>query len=243
MKVLVVEDEIEVGLVFRDLLLELGHEPVLARSAEAAVGSLQDAKPDAVILDMDVPGVSGRDFLQLRPIREFGLPIVAVSGVATEAEARECLRLGAFDFVGKPVPVEQLRVVLASIEPYALLHRRTEAGERDDRRRAPRVPLSVPVRVTEYDGAKWETPSVNVRPFGMKVRSGRDTRAGAAATLTFTPPDGGLPIQVQSLLVRKDHDGDAFYFVNLTGREFHRLSNRAFQQNWVECPRIPGDRL
>jgi CheY-like chemotaxis protein len=105
-KVLVVEDELAVGAVFRDFLLELGHEAVLARSAEAALGKLEMAKPDAIILDMNLPGMSGLEFLQLRPIRESGLPVVAVSGVATEARARECLRLGAVDFVGKPVRFE-----------------------------------------------------------------------------------------------------------------------------------------
>jgi CheY-like chemotaxis protein len=225
MKVLVVEDEFEVGTVFRDFLLEFGHEPVLARSAEAALGSLQTAKPDAIILDMNLPGMSGLDFLQLRPIRESGLPIVAVSGVATEAQARECLRLGAVDFVGKPVPFERLRVVLAYIEPHALFRLQTEAAERTERRRAPRVSFVVPVRVTEYSGAEWETYSMNVSQFGIKICTAGDVRPGAAAKLTFTPPDGGEPIHVMSLLVRKDRDGYAFYFVNLTGGEFRRLSS------------------
>jgi DNA-binding response OmpR family regulator len=103
MRVLVVEDETDLGEVFRDFLSELGHQPVLVRSAEAALGKLQSDRPDAIILDIHLPGMSGLDFLQLRPVREAGLPIVAVSGVATESQARECLRLGALDFVGKPV--------------------------------------------------------------------------------------------------------------------------------------------
>jgi CheY-like chemotaxis protein len=227
MKVLVVEDEFDVGTVFRDFLLELGHEPVLARSAEAALGSLQTAKPDAIILDMNLPGMSGLDFLQLRPIRESGLPIVAVSGVATEAQARECLRLGAVDFVGKPVAFERLRVVLAYIEPHALFRMQTEAAQRIERRRSPRVSLAVPVRVTEYNGAEWESFSMNMSQFGIKIRLATSVRPGAAAKLTFTPPDGGSPIHVMSLLVRQDHDGYAFYFVNLTGGEFQRLATLA----------------
>jgi len=42
--------------------------------------------------------MSGVDFLQLRPVRALGVPIVAVSGVVDESQARECLRLGAADF-------------------------------------------------------------------------------------------------------------------------------------------------
>jgi DNA-binding response OmpR family regulator len=224
MKVLVVEDELEVGAVFSDFLLELGHEPILARSAEAALSSLQNAEPDAIILDMNLPGMSGLDFLQLRPIRESGLPIVAVSGVATEAQARECLRLGAVDFVGKPVPFERLRVVLSYIEPHALFRQQTEAPTRPERRRAPRLSVEMPVRVIEYSGAEWETAAMNLSPFGIKVRLVSSVHPGAATRLLFTPPDGGTPIQVMCLLVRQDRDGYVFYFVNLTAGEFQRLS-------------------
>src|SRR5438876_8560306 len=98
---------------------------------------------------MNLPGMSGIDFLQLRPVRERKLPIVAVSGVATEAQARECLRLGAVDFVGKPVPLERLRIVLAYLEPHVLFRHREEAEQRIERRRAPRASPVFPVRVTE----------------------------------------------------------------------------------------------
>ena len=224
MKVLVVEDELEVGTVFRDFLLELGHEPVLARSAEAALGSLERAKPDAIILDMNLPGMSGLDFLQLRPVRESGLPVIAVSGVATEEQARQCLRLGAVDFVGKPVHFERLEVVMSSIEPQALCRLQAEAATRVERRRAPRRDVALPIQVAEYNGAEWDTTSMNVSQFGIKVRLVLGARPGGAAKLTFTPPDGGGPIRVMSLLVRQDHDGYAFYFVNLTGQEFSRLA-------------------
>jgi DNA-binding response OmpR family regulator len=45
MRVLVVEDETDLGEVFRDFLSELGHQPVLVRSAEAALGKLQSTAP------------------------------------------------------------------------------------------------------------------------------------------------------------------------------------------------------
>ncbi len=124
MRVLVVEDEPDVGDVFIDYLLELGHQPLLVRSAEAALGTLASELPDAILLDINLPGMSGLDFLQLAPIRESGVPIIAVSGVATESQARECLRLGAVDFVGKPLPLARLQEVLGYIEPHALRARR-----------------------------------------------------------------------------------------------------------------------
>src|SRR5437879_13356934 len=112
MRVLVVEDEPGLGDLLGDFLLELGHRPLVVRSAEAALGKLQTERPDAIILDVHLPGMSGIHFLQLRPVRELGVPIVAVSGVATESQARGSLRLVPTDFMGKPTPLYRPRAVL-----------------------------------------------------------------------------------------------------------------------------------
>ena len=224
MRVLVVEDEPDVGDVFIDYLLELGHQPLLVRSAEAALGTLASELPDAILLDINLPGMSGLDFLQLAPIRESGVPIVAVSGVATESQARECLRLGAVDFVGKPLPLDRLQEVLGYIEPHALERRLgAKEGEPRDRRHYSRAPLSVPVRVADYGGPQWEATSVDVSVGGIRVSARAAARAGNAAWLSFTPPDGGAMMTIMAQLVRLDLAGYAFSFVKPTPEETARL--------------------
>ena len=223
MRVLVVEDEEPLGEVFRDFLAEMGHDATVVRSAEAALGSLERQRPDAIILDINLPGMSGLDFLQLRPVREAALPIVAVSGVATEGQARECLRLGALDFVGKPVPLERLNEVLTFLEPDALTRRRTESA-RHERRRGPRAQIGFPVRIVEYKGTAWDGICAELSATGMKVRSRAELTEGAAVKLLFTPPDGATPVEVISLVVRVDGDGTAFSFVHLANAEAKRLS-------------------
>ena len=226
MRVLVVEDEQDVGDVFLDYLLELGHQPLLVRTAEAALGKLVTERPDAIIVDINLPGMSGIEFLQLRPIRESGVPVVAVSGVATESQARECLRLGAVDFVGKPLPFERLQEVLAYLEPHALdrkLAGTGDAREERDRRHFPRAPLTVPVRVVEYGRAEWQATAVDVGVGGIRLSGRAATRAGSAARLTLALPDGGVTMTVMALLVRVDIGGYAFSFVNLTASETERL--------------------
>jgi CheY-like chemotaxis protein len=223
MRVLVVEDEQDVGDVFLDYLLELGHQPLLVRTAEAALGKLVTERPDAIIVDVNLPGMSGIEFLQLRPIRESGVPVVAVSGVATESQARECLRLGAVDFVGKPLPFERLQEVLTYLEPHALDRKLGNEDVRPDRRKDPRVPLAVPVRVVEYGGAEWQAMSIDISAGGIRVSGRAAARAGSAARLTFTPPDGGPTMTLVALLVRADIAGYAFSFVNLTTSDAARL--------------------
>ena len=65
--------------------------------------------------------------------------------------------------------------------------------------------------------------AVDLSPFGLKVRSAADVEPGGTARLSFTPPDGEPLISVLSLLVRRDPDGQAFTFVNLTNPDFLRL--------------------
>jgi len=223
MRVLVVEDEEVLSEVFRDFLVELGHQPVVVRSAEAALGKLQTERPDAIILDIHLPGMSGLDFLQLRPIRESGLPIVAVSGIVTESQARECLRLGALDFVGKPVPLERLQDVLTYLEPHALHRARDLAQQRPDRRQSPRVRADFPVSLREYRGAAWDGTCVEISVTGMRVRTDATLAVGTAVKIGFAPADGGEPVDVISLVVRRDATGTVLSFVNLPAHEHRRL--------------------
>src|SRR4029453_10792309 len=117
MRVLVVEDEDTLGEVFRDFLAEIGHDAVVVRSAEAALGALQRQLPDAILLDINLPGMSGLDFLQLRPVREAGLPIGATTGRPTEPTPGRGLPPGPLDFVAKPVALERLNELLTVMEP------------------------------------------------------------------------------------------------------------------------------
>lgn len=224
MRVLVVEDEPDVGAVFRDFLVELGHEPVLVGTAEAALSRLETDRPDAILLDITLPGLSGLEFLQLRPVRNSGLPIVAVSGVASETQARQCLRLGAMDFIGKPVAIERLGTVLALLEPHALQRQMVVAERERERRQSARIRVTFPVRVSGYDGTEAEGWAFDLSPSGIRLRSTVTLVPGAVVRLAFTPPDGQGGLSLVALLVRSNEEGHAFRFANLTAKERDRLT-------------------
>ena len=166
--------------------------------------------------------MSGIDFLQLRPVRELGVPIVAVSGVATESQARECLRLGATDFMGKPVPLDRLGEVLSVIEPHAL-SRLEESWRHDDRRASSRAHLSLPIHVLEYGGAEHRGTTVELGVEGLKARLDASLTPRSVVRLSFTPPDAGSAITVMSRVIRADPDGHAFAFVHLPEADTERL--------------------
>ena len=222
MRVLIVEDQVDLGDVFRDFLFELGHQPIVVHTAEAALATLQTKRPDAILLDVQLPGMSGIDFLQLRPVRALGIPIVAVSGVANETQARECLQLGAADFMGKPVQLDRLNEVLTFLEPQAM-SRFAEREAPPDRRHSPRARLSIPLKLLEYSGRELEGHLIEVGVSGAKARLDAALEPDTVAKLVFTPPDGGPPIEAVSILVRTEPDGHAFTFVRLGAPDTERL--------------------
>jgi DNA-binding response OmpR family regulator len=222
MRVLVVEDQVDLGDVFRDFLLELGHHAVVVHTAEAALARLQTERLDAILLDVQLPGMSGLDFLQLRPVRALGVPIVAVSGVVNENQARECLKLGAADFMGKPVQLDRLNEVLTFLEPHAM-SRVAELERRPEKRSSTRARLAISARLCEYNGREHEGTLVEVGVSGMKARFSAALDPDTIGRAVFTPPDGGPPIDVISILVRVDPDGQAFTFVRLDPRDAERL--------------------
>lgn len=234
MRVLIVEDDAHEAKTFADLVAHHGHDPVVTASAEAALDSVTVSSPDAVLLDLSLPGMSGVDFLQILSERQQLPPVVAVSDVGTEAEARRCLELGATEFLPKPLTTDHLEMVLDFLELQVLTRQFTENVLRVNRRRYPRVDVSLEVKVDNPRAGSWAGQSVNLSPFGLKVRSGAKVESGDTARLSFSPPDGDPLISVLSLLVRKDADGQAFAFINLTSSDFDRL--RSFVDSRLRRP-------
>ncbi len=223
MRVLIVEETPAEAELFADLVAHHGHDPVLAASAEAALDSLAASPPDVVLLDLFLPGMSGVEFLRVLSQRPQPLPVVAISGIATEVEARQCLQLGAVEFLPKPLSIAQLEMILDFLELQVLTRRFTEDVLRLNQRRYPRVQVSLEVKVDRSAASESRSQSVDLSPFGLKLRSATEAEPGATVRLSFRPSDVDPLISVQSLLVRSDPDGQAFTFVNLTDPDFQRL--------------------
>ena len=111
--------------------------------------------------------------------------------------------------------------LLTFLEPHAMSRPTEQAGP--ERRRSPRVPLSIPARVEEYSGREHQGTVIEVGVSGVKVRLATALDRDTVAKVAFTPPDGGPPMTVMSVLVRIDPDGHAFTFVRLESRDAARL--------------------
>jgi two-component system nitrogen regulation response regulator NtrX len=125
--VLVVDDESDIRSTLRMILEYEGYELAEASSGEDALHRAASDRPDAVILDIKMPRMDGLEVLARLKQAEPGLPIVVISGHGTIATALEATRLGAFDFMEKPLERDRVLLVLRN----ALERRRLENENRD----------------------------------------------------------------------------------------------------------------
>jgi DNA-binding response OmpR family regulator len=220
-RILVVEDEEHTRTLFGDIIRHLGYEPALARSAETARVAIESDAPDIILLDVRLPLMSGYEFLRLRAIQDSHIPIVAVSGSATESDARSCLHFGALDFLGKPVALDLLRAVLHYAAVRAREGRSPGPG---NRRRSPRPAVAFPVEVVEHEGPARSGVCVDLSTFGIRLHLREPITTEPAVRLHFTPNDGGAALALLAPLVRRDGADYAFRFVNLTEVDFRRLT-------------------
>lgn len=75
-----------------------------ASNGENLLNIIPDAKPDIIILDIEMPVMTGVEFLRERKARKLKIPVIILSSIATQGAAvtMECLELGASDFITKP---------------------------------------------------------------------------------------------------------------------------------------------
>ncbi|OGK76345.1 MAG: hypothetical protein A2W08_18995 [Candidatus Rokubacteria bacterium RBG_16_73_20] len=225
MRILVVEDSPLVGEVLRDLCVDLGHDAALVTTAEEALVRLRVDRPDLIMLDLRLPGMTGGDFLRLPLVRDAGVPVIVVSGNASESQVRECLDLGAVKFLPKPVPIDQLERLLEWFERPPRARRPDSSGRSAvERRRLPRARVELPVLIHESDCSEWRTTSVDLSTQAVKVLSSAAPRPGPTVEISFVPPGEAEPVRAVSLLIRVDADGYVFYFLNLTEDHFERLT-------------------
>lgn len=109
MHILVVDDEPEILSSVRDILEDEGYLVAVADSAGAARDQRKSRQPDLVFLDIWMPGEDGISLLkEWMEQGNIGFPVVMMSGHGTVETAVEATRLGAFDFIEKPLSLAKL---------------------------------------------------------------------------------------------------------------------------------------
>jgi CheY-like chemotaxis protein len=113
-RVLVVDDEAQVCEMVRDALVEFGYEVAVASGGLEALGLMSSFGPDAVLLDVLMPGMPGAEVLARLRQDHPGVAVVMLTGNQDQQAARRLLANGAFDYVRKPFDLQVLERVMAA---------------------------------------------------------------------------------------------------------------------------------
>jgi DNA-binding response OmpR family regulator len=112
-RILVVDDESSIRLVLRDRLSQAGYEVTTAASGEEALGRLQEAAFDLMLLDLKMPGIDGLQVMEQATDLAPGTGVIILTAHATLDSAVQAMRHGGDDYLVKPASTEE---ILASVE-------------------------------------------------------------------------------------------------------------------------------
>ncbi len=109
--ILIVDDERTLARSIKAFLAEFGYEAEVAGDAEKALELLESMRPDVVFADVRLPGMSGIELLQRIRAFDPAIPVVIMTAYGTIAGAVEAVKLGAFDYLKKPIDLEELKLL------------------------------------------------------------------------------------------------------------------------------------
>lgn len=110
--ILIVDDEEKIRQSLGGILVDEGYEILTAESGEQAVKIVEDELPNLVFLDIWLPGMDGLDTLKAIKSEYPSVCVVMMSGHGTIETAVRATKLGAFDFIEKPLSLEKVVLVV-----------------------------------------------------------------------------------------------------------------------------------
>lgn len=103
-KIAVIDDDVSIGNMLEEILLREGHQVLRAYSGTEALYLLKQNRPDLILLDLMLPGLSGEEVLT----HIKGIPVIVVSARIDVQDKVDLLLGGAVDYITKPFDVKEL---------------------------------------------------------------------------------------------------------------------------------------
>ena len=108
MKLLIVDDEAEICDFLKSFFEERNYEVKTAFSGQAALQVVEQFRPQVVLLDIKMPGIDGVQTLGTLKKKFPRIKVIMVTALETRDKIEECLRLGADNYITKPLSLEYL---------------------------------------------------------------------------------------------------------------------------------------
>lgn len=113
--ILVIDDEPQTGMIFEKILREGGYRVVSETTGEEGLSRLKKGGIDLIFLDLRLPVMDGVETLRHIAVDSSSTPVVIMTAYQTVSSAVECMKLGALDYLIKPLQAEQVKEVVQHI--------------------------------------------------------------------------------------------------------------------------------
>ena len=109
-KILMVDDDLDLCVIFQTVLEHLGYDYVFAVNGAEAVKIATTQKPDLILMDIIMPVMNG--YQATRLIRQNpktnSIPVIAITALTSSEEKEECLKSGCDDYIAKPFKIKDI---------------------------------------------------------------------------------------------------------------------------------------
>jgi len=111
-KILIIDDEPEICWIVKKVLSEKGYDVHTAFDGERGLEVVDAVMPDLVLLDLKLPGINGLEVLERVKERHAKLPVIILSAFDDVSAAVRGMKLGAYDYISKPLNVDEMLITL-----------------------------------------------------------------------------------------------------------------------------------
>jgi DNA-binding NtrC family response regulator len=165
-RILVVDDEVGIRELLSEILYDEGHSVELAENAAQARAARLRARPDLVLLDIWMPDTDGVSLLKEWASQGLlDMPVIMMSGHATVDTAVEATRIGAIDFLEKPITLQKLLKTISAGLARPVVAPAQSMGARAPERK-PAAPLAPALAIAPAAAGASTEPAEPVAPAG-----------------------------------------------------------------------------
>ena len=112
MKILVIDDERPIRSLMKEILDDEGHVTDVAEDGEVGLQMAEKERYDVIFCDIKMPNLSGEEVLGRLKDKGIDSPVVMISGHGDIDTAVKCIKLGAFDFLSKPLDLNRILITI-----------------------------------------------------------------------------------------------------------------------------------
>jgi len=199
--ILVVDDERDIRESLRGILEEEGYHVLLAESGEACLEQLKHKNCELVLLDIWLKGMDGLDTLERIRQMENCPEVIMISGHGTIETAVKATKLGAFDFLEKPLSLDKTLILIKNALDAHRLRRENSEFKKQVQARSVIVGESIPMKALRQQIAVMAPTNGRVLIYG---ESGTGKELVALAIHASSPRKDNLFVEVNCAAIPED---------------------------------------